>query len=248
MSSKAKNLLRRLRTKKIEEQAAKSAETRTKTTSSNPELLTNKQKSQVSNYSSSVPKNKKKRDSFIDPLEYFNKERIIIEKMSLEDYSSNKSKGEKDKQKKMGNMAPEKGFKLNFEEMMKIRSKIMKNEVKPENNKITDNPTTEQKNEKRNKEEDLYIKLILAKYKLDRKNNNEHLYTEIVKKINELKGFKDMPDELNKELNNIIEDTKVSKHLILCPDVQLVDNDEGGQFAIEKTHSLDKIINSMNIK
>ena len=162
--------------------------------------------------------------------------------MSLEDYSSNKSKGEKDKQKKMGNMAPEKGFKLNFEEMMKIRSKIMKNEVKPENNKITDNPTTEQKNEKRNKEEDLYIKLILAKYKLDRKNNNEHLYTEIVKKINELKGFKDMPDELNKELNNIIEDTKVSKHLILCPDVQLVDNDEGGQFAIEKTHSLDKII------
>ena len=96
----------------------------------------------------------KRRDSYIDPLEYFQKEHIIKDENNIMDElfgedkdefeeNGGKKEGQKTKPKPKGGVMmgmpmpmggmPGMGFKINFEEMMKARAKIKKEpEKKPE--------------------------------------------------------------------------------------------------------------------
>ena len=71
---------------------------------------------------------------------------------------------------------------------------------------------------------------------------------EVLRRIDELKAFPDFPEQLNEELNYIIEDLKLDKNLIVCPDVQVVENDEDDTDTIGKKVSLDQVMNKMNIR
>jgi len=89
---------------------------------------------------------RKRRDSYIDPLEYFQKEHLIVKEDKMDEYIFN---GDKDANKEDGGkkglskssmvmpmpggpMGMGMGFKLNFEEMMKARAKVKKEPLKEE--------------------------------------------------------------------------------------------------------------------
>ena len=63
-----------------------------------------------------------------------------------------------------------------------------------------------------------------------------------------MKGFNDFPDELKEELNYIIEDLKLENRLIICPDVQVVSDDEDDTDTIGKKANLDQVMNTMIIR
>ena len=217
-----------------------------------------------SNNSCSVPKyDKKKEEPFIDPLDYFKTEHIVIKETNMEEYSlaaikkevaeENKREKEEENITKIGGMIGVRGFKVNFDEMMKARSKV-KNETQQRALSVG---TRNKKNDKveyefvrkssRNKEDNLFIKLILAKNKLNT-GNNPHLYSEILKRIDELKGIKDLPKNISKKLHDIINGLKLPKNLVLCSDVQVVSDDEDDTDSIGKNISLDQVIKKMNFK
>ena len=104
------------------------------------------------------------------------------------------------------------------------------------------------KKNKGNKEDNLYIKLILAKNRFNNTGTNHNLYTEITKRIDELKGYKDLPEDMAKEVEEIINGLKIGKNMVLCSDVQIVSDDEDDTDSIGKKISLDQVINNMNIK
>ena len=267
MSAKARSLLKKLRAKKLEEEGdqtpeKKENEPNKESTSNNPfEILKNQSKN-----SHSVPKDiKVKQEPFIDPLDYFKTEHIIIKESNMDEYTpegikkeleeeKNKDK-EKEATKKIGGMIGVRGFKVNFEEMMKARAKVKKEpqqekkslSVGARNVKSNQNKYEYVKKNKANKEDNLYIKLVLAKNKFNA-GKNQHLYTEIMKRIDELKGYKDLSEDLTKELNDIINELKIKNNLVLCSDVQVVSDDEDGTDSIGKQISLDQIINKMGIR
>ena len=57
-----------------------------------------------------------------------------------------------------------------------------------------------------------------------------------------------MPKSLSDELNEIIIDLKLEKNLVLCSDVQVVNEDEDDTDSIGKKISLDNVMNKMSIK
>ncbi len=263
MSSRARSLLKKLRNKKIEEEGGQTPEKKeeNQTETSNPlqqELLKNKSK----NFHS-VPKDKKvKEEPFIDPLDYFKTEHIIIKESNMDEYGETEIKKEleeekkkEDTTKKIGGMMGVRGFKLNFEEMMKARAKVKKETIQDKksmsvgtrNSKSNQNKFEYVKKNKLNKEDNLYIKLVLARNKFSA-GNIPHLYSEILKRIDELKGFKDFPEDLSKEFNDIIDDLKLGKNLVLCPDVQVVSDDEDDSDSIGKKISLDQVIKNMDLR
>ena len=100
---------------------------------------------------------------------------------------------------------------------------------------------------KEDREQRLYIKLILARNKFNKSNiNQQDIYLDILKKIDQIKEFPDKTGELKNELNEIENDLKI-KNLVLCPDVQLV-SDEDETDSIGKQLSLEQIINKMKLK
>lgn len=264
--SKARSLLKKLRTKKQEEEgllAEKKPEEK-KNEPSNPLILA--LQNQARN-AKSVPK-ETKRDSFVDPLDYFKKEHIFVKESNMEEYGGRdlqkeieeekKKEQEGEKTRKIGGMIGVRNFKLNFEEMMKARAKIKKEPAQEKKSqsvgtRTVKNPVVEKpkyeyvKKGRGNKEENLFIKLILAKKKFNL-GNIHNLYAEVLRRIDELKGFEDFPDELKEELNYIIEDLKLEKKLIICPDVQVVSDDEDDTDTIGKKVNLDQVMNKMNIR
>ena len=100
---------------------------------------------------------------------------------------------------------------------------------------------------KEDRDQRLYIKLILARNKFNKSNmNQQDIYLDILNKIAQLKEFPDKSGEIKKELDEIENNLKM-KNIVLCPDVQIVDdNDETD--SIGKQMSLDFIINKMKIK
>ena len=60
----------------------------------------------------------------------------------------------------------------------------------------------------RNKEDNLFIKLILTKNKFNI-GNNPHIYSEILKRVDELKAIKDLLKDTSKKINDIINGLKL---------------------------------------
>ena len=169
-----------------------------------------------------------------------------------------KKEQEAEKTRKIGGMIGVRNFKVNFEEMMKARAKIKKEPAQEKKSqsvgtRTVKNPVAEKpkyeyvKKGKGNKEENLFIKLILAKKKFNL-GNIHNLYAEVLRRIDELNGFNDFPDELKEELNYIIEDLKLENKLIICPDVQVVSDDEDNTDTIGKKVNLDQVMNAMIIR
>ena len=266
--SKARSLLKKLRTKKLEEEGQKvepKKEEKSNTTIPNIPSLQNQARN-----SRSVPK-EVRRESFIDPLDYFKKEHIFVQESNMEEYGGRdlqkeleeqkkkEKEDEEEKTKKIGAMIGVRGFKMTFEEMMKARSKIKKEPEKQDKKSLsvgTRNTRTSVyqkpkyeyiKKGKDNKEENLMIKLILAKRKFNL-GNVQHIYMEALRRIEELKGYNDFPDVLKNELDYIEEDLKLDKNLIICPDVQVVETDDDDTDTLGKKVNLDQVMNKLNIR
>jgi hypothetical protein len=260
MSARARSLLKRLREKKQEEEGPGEIEEDNK---KDYQLAPIKTQSKNSH---SVPKDmkNKKEEVLIDPLDYFKTQHIFIKESTMEEYGDEQIKKEVEEEKKrerelegqkqIGGMIG-RGFNVNFEELMNVRAKVTREQEKRALSVGTRNLKSQNidktqfeyiKKDTDSKEDNLLIKLILAKNKFS-SGSNQNLYLEILKRIDELKEYT-LPDIATKKLNDIIKDLKLPKNLILCQDVQVVSDDEDDTDPIGKKISLDQVINKMNIK
>ena len=151
MSTKARALRKKLKAKEEQSKAAKPEITNITTSKMQSKIQEEAKKKQQQMLLQGPTK---RRDSYIDPLEYFQKEHIVKEENNIMDeiFGEDKVDFEEDGDKKekkpkakpkggmmmmgmpmpMGGM-PGMGFRVNFEEMMKARAKIKKEpEKKPE--------------------------------------------------------------------------------------------------------------------
>ena len=231
---------------------------------------------------------KKRRDSYIDPLEYFQKEHLIIKEDKMDDFLVDSDKvipeeegkaEEKSKPKggmmmmgmpmpiggpKGGMGMPGMGFKINFEEMMKARSKIKKetpaenknqrpSSVKPRNikkNEHEDEPDNDEEPKKKegNDEQNLYIKLVMARNKYSELSSAKtNVYDKIMKQIQELREIQDLPPKYMEKVDEFESKLKIPERLILDPDVQEIQNENEYEKIVEKPVNLDDIINSLNL-
>ena len=254
MKSKAHSLLKKLRAKKHEEEGErpKSVEKRT-------ENIKNLNLGAVSDQKSG-------KVTYIDPLDYFKTEHPLEIDTNLDEFGLNEPDEPKKEEKKENE--PEKkigmkglmgaiGAKIKFEEMMKARAKVKK-EDKTQGKKALSVGSRNVKNNEKNKfevinkskddrDQRMFIKLTLALNRYKNTNlNQQDIYLEILKKISELKGYKDETGELEKELNEVIDNLKL-KNMVLCPDVQIV-SDEDETDSIGKQISLEQIMSQMNLK
>ena len=285
MSNKARSLRKRLKEKEEQTKPVKPEVTNIKTSKLSSQLQSeSKKKQQEQQMLLQAPS--KRRDSYIDPLEYFQKEHIIKdennimeeifgeEKAEFEENNENKE-GNKDKKPKpkpkggmmmmgmpmpMGGM-PGMGFKINFEEMMKARSKIKKEPVqekKPERPssvqgrpaskkiEILDEDNDAEPQIKAGHEQNLYIKLVLARNKYDELSSAKaNVHKKILEQIQTLKQIKDFPPKYIEKMNEYEAKLKVPERLILDPDVQIIDKEY--EKIVQNPLSLDNIIASLNI-
>ena len=254
MSSKARLLLKKLRAKIHEEdgeqqkERAKSEEKRTL----NLGAMKDEKSGKV---------------TYIDPLDFFKVEHPLEVDKTLDIFGLNDTESEQKKEEKKEN-EPEKkitmkglmgavGVKIKFDEMMKARSKLKKDDKVQTKKSLSVGSRTVKNNEKNkfeiiNKTKDdrdqrLYIKLILARKKINESNVNQtDIYLEILNKISQLKEYPDKSGDLKKEVDEIEKNLKI-KNIVLCPDVQIVEDDDETD-SIGKQMSLDFIINKMKIK
>ena len=225
----------------------------------------------------------KRRDSYIDPLEYFQKEHIIKDENNIMDelfgeekaeFEENGAKKEEPKTKPkpkggmmmmgmpmpMGGM-PGMGFRVNFEEMMKARAKIKKEpEKKPERPASVQNREVQKKIEideedndaepqiKAGHEQNLYIKLVLAKNKFNElRTGKANIYKKIKEQIQNLRQIKDLPPKYNEKVDEFESKLKVPELLILDPDLQFIDDNKECDKIVKTPLSLDDIITSLNV-
>jgi len=284
MSNKARSLRKRLKEKEEQEKKQEKPEvTNIKTSKLSGQLqLDSKKKQQEQPLSSQAPV--KRRDSYIDPLEYFQKEHIVKDENNIldeifgdekEEFEENdgkkeENKGQKPKPKPKGGMMmgmpmpmgmPGMGFKINFEEMMKARSKIKKEPVqekKPERPASVKNRPVQKKIEideedndaepqiKAGNEQNLYIKLIMARNKYNELSSAKaNVYKKILDQIQTIRQIKDFPPKYIEKLDEYESKLKVPERLILDPDVQEIDKDKKYVKIVKNPLSLDNIINSL---
>ena len=281
MSQKARSLRKRLKAKEEETKSEKPEITNIVTSKLNPKLqeAESKKKQQLLLQAPS-----KRRDSYIDPLEYFQKEHIIKDENNIMDeifgdakdeFEENDGKKEKKpKQKPKGGMMmmgmpmpkggmPGMGFKINFEEMMKARSKVKKEqnqEKKPERPASVQNRPAQKKKEINEEENDaepqikaghefnLYIKLIMAKNKFEELSSAKaNTHKKILEQIQTLRQIKDFPPKYIEKVNEYEAKLKVPERLILDSDVQDIEKDKEYEKVIKNPLSLDDIITSLNL-
>ena len=280
MSQKARSLRKRLKAKEEETKSEKPEITNIVTSKLNPKLqeAESKKKQQLLLQAPS-----KRRDSYIDPLEYFQKEHIIKDENNIMDeifgdakdeFEENDGKKEKKpKQKPKGGMMmgmpmpkggmPGMGFKINFEEMMKARSKVKKEqnqEKKPERPASVQNRPAQKKIEINEEENDaepqikaghefnLYIKLIMAKNKFEELSSAKaNTHKKILEQIQTLRQIKDFPPKYIEKVNEYEAKLKVPERLILDSDVQDIEKDKEYEKVIKNPLSLDDIITSLNL-
>ena len=226
---------------------------------------------------------KKRRDSYIDPLEYFQKEHLIIKEDKMDDFLVDSDKiipeeeGTKaEKPKPKGGMMmmgmpmpmggphggmPGMGFKINFEEMMKARSKIKKEAAPPEKknkrpssvkgrtvNKDEPDNDEEPKRKEGSDEQNLYIKLVMARNKYSELSSSKtNVYDKIMKQIKELREFTDLPSKYMEKVDEFESKLKIPERLILDPDVQEIQNENEYEKIVQNPVNLDDIINSLNL-
>ena len=207
------------------------------------------------------------KSNYIDPLDFFKIEHPLeidknLEQFGLNDLESEEKKEEKkenepNKKPKMKALIGAIGYKIKFDEMIKARNKIKKDDKNQQKKSLSVGSRTVKNNEKNkfeiinrtkeDRDQRLYIKLILAKNRFNKFNINQHdIYLDILNKISQLKEYPDKTGLLKKEINDIENNLKI-KNIVLCPDVQIVD-DEDETDSIGKQMSLEFIINKMKIK
>ena len=259
MSSKARSLLKKLRSK-IHEVDGEQQRERAKT------VETRKENVKTLNLGAIKDENSGK-VTYIDPLDFFKTEHPLEVDKNLDEFGLNDEESEPKNEEKKENEEEKKpakkglvgavGIKIKFDEMMKARSKIKKDDKVQTKKSLSVGSRNVKSNEKNkfeiinktkeDRDQRLYIKLILARNKFNKSNmNQQDIYLDILSKISQLKEFPDKSGEIKKELDEIENNLKM-KNIVLCPDVQIVDdNDETD--SIGKQMSLDFIINKMKIK
>ena len=265
MSNKAKNLRKRLKQK--EEEEGDDQATKVKPVAKVPDT---KKKPML------LKAPKRRRDSYIDPLEYFQKEHLIIKEDKMEEYIVEEDKDSEDEDGKsnarpkpkggmmmMGMPMPMGGrgggFKINFEEMMKARQKIKKepaapakkneraNSVKKKGNK-DDEPDNDEEPKKKdgNDEQNLYIKLVMARNKYSELSSAKtNVYDKIMKQIQELRDMEDLPPKYLEKVDEFESKLKIPGRLILDPDVQEI-KDDSYEKIVKKPVNLDDIVKTLS--
>ena len=229
---------------------------------------------------------KKRRDSYIDPLEYFKKEHLIVKEDKMDDFLVDEDKvipeeeGKKEERPKpKGGMMmgmpmpmgmphggmPGMGFKINFEEMMKARSKIKKEPAAADSKKERPSSVKARKVNKKEREDEpdndeepkrkegsdeqnLYIKLVMARNKYNELSSAKtNVYDKIMKQIEELRGFTDLPPKYMEKVDEFESKLKIPERLILDPDVQEIKDEKEYEKIVENPVNLDDIINSLNL-
>ena len=230
---------------------------------------------------------KKRRDSYIDPLEYFKKEHLIVKEDKMDDFLVDEDKvipeeeGKKEERPKpKGGMMmmgmpmpmgmphggmPGMGFKINFEEMMKARSKIKKEPAAADSKKERPSSVKARKVNKKEREDEpdndeepkrkegsdeqnLYIKLVMARNKYNELSSAKtNVYDKIMKQIEELRGFTDLPPKYMEKVDEFESKLKIPERLILDPDVQEIKDEKEYEKIIENPVNLDDIVNSLNL-
>ena len=285
MSNKARNLRKRLKEKEEQNKPAKPEVTNIKTSKLNAQLQSESKKEEKKQQLLSKAPVKLK-DSYIDPLEYFQKEHIIKDENNIldelfgeekEEFEENNEKKEENKDQKpkpkpKGGMMmgmpmpmgmPGMGFRINFEEMMKARSKIKKEsnqEKKPERPASVKNRPVQKKIEideedndaepqiKAGHEQSLYIKLIMAKNKYNELSSAKaNVHKKILDQIQTMRQIKDFPPKYIEQMNEYESKLKVPERLILDPDVQEIDIEKKREKIVKNPLSLDDIITSLNL-
>ena len=259
MSSKARSLLKKLRSKMHEEEGEQEKE-RAKSVENRTENIKTLNLGAIKDESSG-------KVTYIDPLDFFKTEHPLEVDKNLDEFGLNDEESEPKNEEKKENEEEKKpakkglvgavGIKIKFDEMMKARSKIKKDDKVQTKKSLSVGSRNVKSNEKNkfeiinktkeDRDQRLYIKLILARNKFNKSNmNQQDIYLDILSKIDQLKEFPDKSGEIKKELDEIENNLKM-KNIVLCPDVQIVeDNDETD--SIGKQMSLDFIINKMKIK
>ena len=279
MSTKARSLRKRLKAKEEQIKPEKPEVTNITTSKLNSQLQNDSNKKQ-STIKSQVPL--QHRDSYIDPLEYFQKEHIIKDENNIMDEifgdekdefeeNDGKNKDKKTKQKPKGGMMmgmpmpmggmPGMGFKINFEEMMKARSKIKKEKEKKQERPVSVQNRPVQKKIDLNEEDNdaepqikagheynLYIKLIMAKNKFEELSSTKaNTYKKIMEQIQTLKQIKDFPPKYIEKMNEYESKLKVPEKLILDSDVEDIEQGKEYEKIVKNPISLDDILTSLNL-
>ena len=284
MSNKQKNLLKNLR-KKERKQSGEEESNIPK----NEEPSAKEKAKQKPLFQTMMTR--KRRDSYIDPLEYFQKEHLIVKPTNMEEYMAEITKNaeeeikkEEEEEKKpsgpvgmmmmgmprmMGMPMPMgakgAGFKINFEEMMKARQKIKKepaandnnqrsSSVKGRNVKKENSPSKEEnkiefiRNAPENAEENLYIKLVMARNKYNESNTAKaNMVEKIAKQVEEIKQIKDLPEKTLKEVEDLQSKLKLPDRLMLDQDVLEINANNKFENIVQEPVSLEDVINSLNI-
>ena len=279
MSQKARSLRKRLKEKEVQSKPDK-PEIPNITTSKMQQKVSEEAKKKQNQMLLQSPT--KRRDSYIDPLEYFQKEHIIKDENNIMDElfgeekaefeeNGGKKEDQKTKPKPKGGMMmmgmpmpmggmPGMGLRINFEEMMKARAKIKKEpEKKPERPASVQNRPVQKKLEeeedndaepqiKAGHEQNLYIKLVLARNKFNELiSGKTNIYKKIKEQIQNLRQIKDLPPKYNEKVDEYESKLKVPELLILDPDLQFIDDNKEYEKIIKNPLSLDDIITSLNI-
>ena len=78
-----------------------------------------------------------------------------------------------------------------------------------------------------NKEQNLYIKLVMARNKYNELSSTKtNVYDKIMKQIQELRQMEDLPPKYREKVDEFESKLKIPDRLILDPDVQEIENNE----------------------
>lgn len=279
MSKRPKNLLKKLRVKEKKDDEEESSNVDIK-----KEQEDKRKQSKL--FQTMKPRNKR-RDSYIDPLEYFQKEHLIVKPTNMEEYMADTKDEEEEKKKEEEEKKPPAGgmrmmgmpmmgmpmpmgkkgvgFKINFEEMMKARQKVKKEQPKGENSllrsssvlgrsKTLVDPIKEEnkmeliRGAPENPEQNLYIKLVMARNKYNESNTAKaNMVQKIEKQVEEIKAISDLPEKTLKEIEELQLKLKLPDRLVLDQDVQEINDNNKYENIVSAPASLEDIINSLNI-
>ena len=255
MSSKARSLLKKLRAKKHQEEEKEQKE--------RPKSEEKRSENNKTLKLGAIKDENSGKVTYIDPLDFFKIEHPLEIDKTLDEFGLNdilneiNREEEKEKEKKpLKALNGAVNMKIKFEDMMKARNKIKKDD-KTQNKKSLSVDSRNIKNEKNkfefinktkeDRDQRLYIKLSLARNKFNKSDINQNdIYLDIMKKLAKIKEYSEKNGELKKEINEIENDLKI-KNIVFCPDVQIV-SDEDETDSIGKQLSLEQIINKMKLK
>lgn len=259
MSSKNKALLKKLRKEKKEEdpkiaKARKEAEE----AAAAPKSVADERKAFLMRINR---KEAKKKTNYIDPLEYFNKEHLVVRPENMAKYKIKEADilkeiaKEEEELKKMGEKTMA-YYKINIDEFIKVRGRILHKsdpEVFMKKNKRSNSISKKRgdgeikltaEDIKMIQEENLYFKLTLARSKYNQSSvNKKPPYENIKKLISEFQDLKDLPLVYRKEIYDLEKKLKPPERLILIPDIQVFNPKEDYVKLTDKPVNLDELIN-----